>query len=75
MADGGATIRKHSVVIVGHRTSVSLEDAFWNELKDIAQSQGRSLNDLITDIDLRRLGNLSSALRVYVLESKRFKAS
>ena len=48
-----------------------LEDAFWNELKDIAQSQGRSLNDLIADIDRRRLGNLSSALRVYVLERLR----
>ena len=71
MVDGGATIRKHSVVIVGHRTSVSLEDAFWNELKDIAQLQGRSLNDLIADIDRRRLGNLSSALRVYVLERLR----
>ena len=71
MADDGATIRKHSVVIAGHRTSVSLEDVFWNELKDIAQSQGRSLNDLIADIDLRRLGNLSSALRVYVLERLR----
>ena len=74
MVDGGATIRKHSVVIVGHRTSVSLEDAFWNELKDIAQLQGRSLNDLIADIDRRRLGNLSSALRVYVLERLRESA-
>ncbi len=71
MSDGGASIRKHSVVIAGHRTSVSLEDAFWNELKDIAQSQDRSLNDLIADIDRRRLGNLSSALRVYVLERLR----
>ena len=71
MADDGATIRKHSVVIAGHRTSVSLEDVFWIELKDIAQSQGRSLNDLIADIDRRRLGNLSSALRVYVLERLR----
>ncbi len=65
----GARIRKHSVVLAGHRTSVSLEDAFWAELKTIAARQGRSLNDLIAEIDRERQGNLSSALRVYVLKS------
>lgn len=64
----GARIRKHSVVLAGHRTSVSLEDAFWEALKTIAGGQGRSLNDLIAEIDRERSGNLSSALRVYVLE-------
>jgi predicted DNA-binding ribbon-helix-helix protein len=68
MATGGAAIRKRSVVLAGHRTSVSLEDAFWDALKGIALSQGRSLNDIIGEVDRGRDGNLSSALRVYVLD-------
>ncbi len=64
----GAAIRKHSVVLAGHRTSVSLEDAFWEALKSLAQSEGRSLNDVIAEVDRGREGNLSSALRVHVLE-------
>lgn len=67
MADTGATIRKHSVMLAGHRTSVSLEDAYWLELKRIAKSGGRSLNDVVAEVDRARDGNLSSALRVYVL--------
>ena len=63
----GTRIRKHSVRLAGHRTSVSLEDAFWDALKRIAEHQNRSLNDVITEIDRERDGNLSSALRVYVL--------
>ncbi len=67
MADDPSTIRKHSVLISGHRTSVSLEDAFWGELKLIAARRGLSLGKLVAEIDEARSGNLSSALRVYVL--------
>lgn len=60
---------KHSVVIAGHRTSVSLEDAFWRALKDIAAQEGVSLAALIARVDVGRGdANLSSALRVFVLE-------
>ena len=60
---------KHSVVIAGHRTSVSLEDAFWRALKDIATKEGISLAALIARVDAGRGdANLSSALRVFVLE-------
>ena len=60
---------KHSVVIAGHRTSVSLEDAFWRVLKDIAAQESVSLAALIARVDAGRgEANLSSALRVFVLE-------
>jgi predicted DNA-binding ribbon-helix-helix protein len=63
---------KRSIVIAGHRTSVSLEDAFWKALKEIAQSRRASLADLIGTIDhQRRGGNLSSAIRVFVLDHYR----
>lgn len=62
-------IRKHSVRIAGHATSVSVEDAFWTALKAMARRRGRSLNQLIAEIDEARPGNLSSAIRVYVLEN------
>jgi predicted DNA-binding ribbon-helix-helix protein len=62
-------IHKHSATLHGHRTSFSLEDEFWSELKMIAKAKGMSLAGLITDIDDQRTSgsNLSSALRVYVL--------
>ena len=60
-------MRKHSVVIAGHRTSVSIETPFWDALKDIAAARGVSLNRLIAEIDESRAENLSSAIRVYVL--------
>ncbi len=69
MNDGGTTVRKHSVRIAGHPTSVSLEDAFWRRLKEIATVRGCSVNALITEIDETRTGNLSSAIRVFVLEN------
>ncbi len=59
---------KRSVVVSGHRTSVSLEDPFWDVLTQIATDQNVSLNKLVTEIDRQRDGNLSSALRVYVLK-------
>ena len=63
-----STIVKRSVVIAGHKTSVSLEDAFWRGLKDIASSRRTSVSDLINSIDIdREHGNLSSALRLFVL--------
>lgn len=66
MAVSGS-IQKRSVIIAGHRTSVSLEPEFWAALKDIAQHRGVSINELVTEIDGQRRGNLSSALRVFVL--------
>ena len=61
-------LRKRSVRIAGHATSVSLEEAFWSALKRIASRRGVSLNALVTEVDRGRTGNLSSALRVFVLE-------
>lgn len=62
-----ARVIKHSLVIAGHRTSISLEDAFWSELKTCAQARGLSLAALVTEIDgTRGHANLSSAIRVYL---------
>jgi len=59
---------KRSIVIAGHKTSVSLEDAFWKSLKDIAASRRMTLSDLVAGIDSGRPhGNLSSAIRLFVL--------
>lgn len=63
---------KRSIVIAGHKTSVSLEDAFWTGLKEIAGDRDLTLSDLIASIDTeRRHGNLSSAIRVFVLDHYR----
>jgi predicted DNA-binding ribbon-helix-helix protein len=60
---------KRSIVIGGHKTSVSLEEAFWKGLKDIAVSRHITLSDLVGSIDSeRRHGNLSSAIRLFVLQ-------
>lgn len=64
--------KKRSVLLAGHTTSVSLEEAFWRRLTKIAEAEGISLNALVTRIDRERAahgGNLSSAIRVYVLEN------
>lgn len=58
-------LEKRSVVLAGHRTSVSLEGVFWQLLKGYAAADGLSLNALAGRIDAGRSGNLSSALRVY----------
>ena len=58
---------KRSVVVAGHQTRVSLEKPFWEALTAIAQIRGISLNSVITTVDRTRSGNLSSALRLYVL--------
>lgn len=65
-------IPKRSVIVAGHRTSVSLEEPFWSRLKEIARQRNMSINDLVTEIDASepakgRPGNLSSALRLHVL--------
>ena len=67
---------KRSVVLAGHKTSVSLEDAFWQSLKDIATSRRTTLSDLISSIDVdREHGNLSSALRLFVLRHYQARAA
>ena len=67
----GARMGKHSVIIARHRTSVSLQNAFWKALGEIAARQGVSRNRLIGIIDSRRNGNLSSAIHLYVLDELR----
>lgn len=62
-------LRKRSVTIAGHATSVSMEDAFWTRLATIAEAEGKSVAKIIRDVDNGRAGNLSSALRVYILEN------
>ncbi len=63
---------KRSIVIAGHKTSVSLEDAFWKGLKEIAGSRHMTLSDLVSTIDTdRQHGNLSSAIRLFVLDHYR----
>ncbi|WP_029003143.1 ribbon-helix-helix domain-containing protein [Azorhizobium doebereinerae] len=60
---------KRSIVIAGHKTSVSLEDAFWDALKEIAGQRRLTLSDLVATIDSgRNQGNLSSAIRLFVLD-------
>lgn len=65
-------VLKRSVVIAGHKTSISLEDAFWKGLKEIALSRRTTLSDLVAAIDRQRKhGNLSSAIRLFVLDHYR----
>ena len=67
-----SSIIKRSVVIGGHKTSVSLEDAFWSDLKKIAHAQAATLSELVAKIDeTREQGNLSSAVRLFVLDRVR----
>jgi predicted DNA-binding ribbon-helix-helix protein len=67
-----SAVVKRSIVIAGHKTSVSLEEAFWRGLKDIATSRRTTLSELVRAIDSeRRHGNLSSAIRLFVLEQSR----
>ena len=74
-------MRKRSISVNGHQTSISLEDEFWQELAAIARLRKVSLNALVTEIDKQRSGpkggggNLSSTLRVYVLKQARRKIS
>jgi predicted DNA-binding ribbon-helix-helix protein len=66
---------KRSIVIAGHKTSVSLEDAFWKGLKEIADDRNMTLSDMVSAIDAdRHQGNLSSAIRLFVLDHYRNSA-
>jgi predicted DNA-binding ribbon-helix-helix protein len=63
------SVIKHSIVIAGHKTSVSLEDCFWNGLKEIARRRDLSLSNLVSAVGSERANaNLSSALRVFVFQ-------
>lgn len=61
-------VRKRSIVIRGHATSVSLEEEFWITLKKIAKDRKTSLQKIIAKVDKKRTVNLSSALRVFILK-------
>lgn len=67
---------KRSIVIAGHKTSVSLEDQFWDALKEIAANRRSTLSEIVASIDSgRNQGNLSSAIRLYVLAHYRGQAA
>ena len=67
---------KRSIVIVGHKTSVSLEEAFWNGMKEISGLRNMTLSELVGEIDSnRQQGNLSSAIRLFVLDFYRNQPS
>jgi predicted DNA-binding ribbon-helix-helix protein len=69
-------IVKRSIVLAGHKTSVSLEEAFWNGLKGIAMGRHQTVSDLIGTIDAeRRHNNLSSAVRLFVLNYYQMRSS
>ena len=67
--------RKRSVVIAGHKTSVSLEPEFWEALKEIAARRNISVNQIVRDIDAGHKGNLSSAIRLHILHHYRTLAA
>jgi predicted DNA-binding ribbon-helix-helix protein len=70
-------MRKRSFTIGGHQTSIALEDAFWNELAALAKARRLSLSAVVAEVDSQRgeSGNLTSALRVHVLEALKRKIS
>jgi predicted DNA-binding ribbon-helix-helix protein len=71
-----SSIVKHSTIVAGHKTSVSLEDAFWKGLKEIASERDMTLSELVGKISTeRQQGNLSSAIRLFVLDFYRYQIS
>ena len=71
-----STVVKRSIVVAGHKTSVSLEDQFWEGLRVIAKDQRKTLSDLVGSIDTdRKHGNLSSALRLFVFDHYQKRAA
>src|SRR6266481_10085544 len=67
---------KRSIVVAGHKTSVSLEEAFWNSMKEISHERAMTLSELVGEIDTaRQQGNLSSAIRLFVLDHFRTLAA
>ena len=64
-----SSVGKRSIVVAGHKTSVSLEEAFWNGLKEISGLRDMTLSELVDEINgNRQQGNLSSAIRLFVLD-------
>ncbi len=63
-----AKLKKHSVTIAGHRTSISLEACFWRHLRAIAKDRDMSINELVRQLDEARAGSLSGAIRAFVLQ-------
>jgi predicted DNA-binding ribbon-helix-helix protein len=71
-----SSVVKRSTIVAGHKTSVSLEDAFWNDLRKIATEHEMTLSDLVSKINSdRQQGNLSSAIRLFVLDFYRDQIS
>ena len=70
-------MRKRSFTIGGHQTSIALGDAFWNELTALAKARHLSLSAVVAEVDNQRgeAGNLTSALRLHVLEALKRKIS
>ncbi len=67
---------KRSIVVAGHKTSVSLEEAFWNGMKEISGERNMTLSELVGEIDSKRQqGNLSSAIRLFVLDHFKSRAA
>lgn len=64
-----AKLKKHSVTIAGHRTSISLEACFWRHLRAIAADRNLSINELVRQLDEARTGSLSGAIRAFVLQA------
>lgn len=73
MSDDDHILKKHSIVIAGHHTSITLENIFWRQLKQIAKARKLSLSNLVSGIDTQRIYtqgdiNLSSTIRVFILK-------
>ena len=69
-------VAKRSILLAGHKTSVSLEDEFWTALKEIAREEDVSVSALVLRVDgTRERGNLSSALRIFLLDHYRSRAA
>ena len=67
-------MQKHSVTLSGHPTSISIEKEFWDILKKIANNRNQTINSLISDLDKKRDGNLSSTIRLFVLREVQSKS-
>lgn len=71
-----SSVIKRSISVAGHKTNISLEDAFWTGLREIAQSRAMTVSAIVADIDMRRRhANLSSAVRLFVLEHAQAQAA
>ena len=70
-----AELLRRSFRIAGHQTSLSMERAFWDEFRRLAQADGRSMTDLISEIDAQRTAGLSRSVRVYILKRMQTNSS